>query len=90
MRRNEARNHRNAVTDDERLRQIGKSNLDKWLQALLFKDVRSTVSSPGRDSSLLLHSPTLSQISVGAIRESLELARHEVIKQKEHSSVLFV
>ncbi|KAG0621493.1 hypothetical protein M758_3G024700 [Ceratodon purpureus] len=77
MRRNEARDHQSADTDDERLRQIGKSNLDKWLQALLFKDVVSAASSPGRDTPLPLHSPALSQISVAAMRESLELARHQ-------------
>lgn len=76
MRRNEARHHQSADTDDERMKEIGKSNLDKWLQALLFKDVASAASSPGRDT-LQLHSPALSQISVAAMRESLERARHQ-------------
>jgi hypothetical protein len=78
MQRNEARHHQSANTDDEKMKEIGKSNLDKWLQALLFKDVASAASSPGRDTPLQLHSPALSQISVAAMRESLERARHQV------------
>lgn len=86
MRRNEARHHQSTDTDDERLKQIGKSNLDKWLQALLFKDAASAASSPGRDTP---HSPALSQISVAAMRESLELARHQVNK-KGHCYIRYV
>ena len=28
-------------SEDEKVKQMGKSNLDKWLQALLFKDAAS-------------------------------------------------
>lgn len=65
--------------DDEKVREIGKSNLDKWLQLLLFKDVESTCSSPGRDTPhAQIVAPGLSHISVAAMRESLERASHQV------------
>lgn len=64
--------------EDEKVREIGKSNLDKWLQLLLFKDVESTCSSPGRDTHGQTASPGLSHISVAAMRESLERASHQV------------
>lgn len=61
-------------TDDEKVRQIGKSNLDKWLQVLLFKDVDSGGSSPGQESPLhRALSPALSQMSIAAMRGSMEL-----------------
>uniref|UniRef100_A0A7I4FD07 Myb-like domain-containing protein n=1 Tax=Physcomitrium patens TaxID=3218 RepID=A0A7I4FD07_PHYPA len=77
VRRNDARQHQSADADDEELKDIGKSNLDKWLQVLLFKDVESARSSPGRDAPLQTISPALSSISVAAMRKSLELASHQ-------------
>lgn len=79
MRRNDAlKQQQNPDTDDEKVNQIGKSNLDKWLQALLLKGMESAGSSPGRDTPLQILSPALSQISVAAMRESLERARQQV------------
>jgi len=81
MRRTDAREQiPNPDTDsDEQVKQIGKSNLDKWLQALLVKGTASAGSSPGRDiTPLEILSPALSQISEVAVRESLERARQQV------------
>jgi len=79
VRRNDARQqHQITDVDDEKLKEIGKSNLDKWLQLLLFKDVESAGSSPGRDTPLQIVSPALPHISVAAMRESLERASHQV------------
>jgi hypothetical protein len=76
VRKIDPRQHQPADVDDEKLKEIGKSNLDKWLQALLFKDAESVSSSPGRDAQIT--SPALSQISMAAMRESLELASRQV------------
>jgi len=85
VRRKDARQKdQSADVDDEKLKEIGKSNLDKWLQVLLFKDVESTRSSPGRDTPLQTVSPALSHISVAAMRESLERASHQVHSRMSH------
>ena len=77
-------------TDDEKVRQIGKSNLDKWLQVLLFKDVDSGGSSPGQESPLhRALSPALSQMSIAAMRGSMELqASRDQVKEllTQHAS----
>lgn len=61
--------------DDERTRKIGKLNLDKWLEVLLFKNGESTSSSPDQPDVSLnrVFSPALSQISMAAMRGSMEL-----------------
>ncbi len=59
--RNEAAAEQTPNLDDEEKWQIGKSNLDKWLQALLQKDGDSAGSSPANESPLLsVVSPVLS------------------------------
>ncbi len=59
--RNEAAAQQTPNFDDEEKWQIGKSNLDKWLQALLQKDGDSAGSSPANESPLLsVVSPVLS------------------------------
>lgn len=78
IRRNDAsKQHQSCDVDDEKLREIGKSNLDKWLQVLLFKDTESAGTSPGRETPDQTSSTTLSSISVAAMRESLDRARHQ-------------
>lgn len=58
--RNEAAAQQTPNFDDEEKWQIGKSNLDKWLQALLQKDGDSAGSSPANESPLSVVSPVLS------------------------------
>lgn len=81
IRRNEAASQQASSSDDEKIRQVGKSNLDKWLQVLLFKELDSAGSSPAQDSPLhRALSPALSQLSMAAMRGSMELeiARDQV------------
>ncbi|CAM6051286.1 unnamed protein product [Sphagnum compactum] len=61
VQRNEAGAEQGSDSQDEEQWQIGKSNLDKWLQVLLQKDGDSTGSSPAHDSTLHnVFSPALS------------------------------
>lgn len=78
VRQNDAKQHQSNDIDEEKLKEIGKSNLDKWLQVLLFKDAESPCSSPGRGTPLQATSPALSSMSVAVMRESLERARQQV------------
>jgi len=71
--RNEAAAQQTPNLDDEEKWQIGKSNLDKWLQALLQKDGDSAGSSPANESPLLgVVSPVLSTAR-GATCENMDL-----------------
>ncbi len=61
VQRNEAGAEQGSDSQDEEQWQIGKSNLDKWLQVLLQKDGDSAGSSPAHDSPLHnVFSPALS------------------------------
>ena len=77
--------------DDERVRKIGKSNIDKWLHVLLEEEgsprISTEVSPP---SGSLDHgqpplSPGLSNLSMAALRGSIELdegrddVRHDTV-----------
>lgn len=67
------------VDNEEKVKRMGKSNLDKWLQALLVKGMESAGSSPGHYSPRQLLSPTFSHINLIAMRESLERARQQQV-----------
>ncbi|KAG0599265.1 hypothetical protein M758_12G138900 [Ceratodon purpureus] len=87
VRETDARQPHPTDVDDEKLKEIGKSNLDKWLQALLFKDAESVCSSPGHDTpALQITSPALSQLSMAAMRESLELASHKEFLNRDNEN----
>jgi hypothetical protein len=66
-------------SNDEKIREIGKSNIDKWLHVLLDEESprRSTEgaaqSSDSPDSSQPPLSPALSDLSMAALRGSVEL-----------------
>lgn len=73
--------------DDERMREIGKSNIDKWLHVLLDDDcprlstdltTAQSSGSPENDQPPL--SPALSALSMAALRGSVEMeeARDDV------------
>lgn len=75
----------NADTDtEEKVKRMGKSNLDKWLQALLVKGMESAGSSPGHCSPRQLLSPSFSHINLIAMRESLERARQQQVSPVLH------
>lgn len=65
--------------DDERIREIGKSNIDKWLHVLLDDDcprlstdcTARSPSSPSNGQPPL--SPALSALSMAALRGSVEM-----------------
>ncbi|KAH9531318.1 hypothetical protein CY35_19G032400 [Sphagnum magellanicum] len=75
IRRNEASAHYSSPNiDDEKICELGKSNLDKWLQALLH-EAESAGSSPTHGSPLhiALSSPAQSPHSMAAMHMSTEL-----------------
>lgn len=74
----DSRKSQSSDADDEKLRKIGKQNLDKWLQVLLF-NVESAGSSPGQVSPLhrAFSDPPFSQISVAAMRGTLDLETNQ-------------
>ena len=75
-------------TDDEKVRQIGKQNLDKWLQVLLF-NVEST--PPGQASPLhRALSPALTQMSIAAMRGSLNLEANQDQVAKQHTKLPYI
>ncbi|KAG0604219.1 hypothetical protein M758_10G154000 [Ceratodon purpureus] len=77
IRKTEAGRQQACDTDDEKVRQIGKQNLDKWLQVLLF-NVESAGPSPGQDSPLhRAFSPALTQMSIAAMRGNLNLEANQ-------------
>ncbi|KAH9567713.1 hypothetical protein CY35_03G039400 [Sphagnum magellanicum] len=91
--RNEAAAQQTPDFDDEEKWQIGKSNLDKWLQALLQKDGDSAGSSPANESPLLsVVSPVLStaraamcgnmDLEVGQDQDSLKRVGESMDKPK--------
>lgn len=65
--------------DEERIKEIGKSNIDKWLHVLLDDDcprlstdrTARSPSSPSNDQPPL--SPALSALSMAALRGSVEM-----------------
>ncbi|XP_024363029.1 uncharacterized protein [Physcomitrium patens] len=87
VRQNDAKQHQSNDIDEEKLKEIGKSNLDKWLQVLLFKDAESPCSSPGRGTPLQATSPALSSMSVAVMRESLERARQQELMSRDDENV---
>ncbi len=75
IRRNEASAHYSSPNiDDEKICELGKSNLDKWLQALLH-EAESAGSSPTHGSPLhiALSSPAQSPHSMAAMHMSTGL-----------------
>uniref|UniRef100_A0A7I4EBW2 HNH nuclease domain-containing protein n=1 Tax=Physcomitrium patens TaxID=3218 RepID=A0A7I4EBW2_PHYPA len=59
-------------SDDERIKEIGKSNIDKWLHVLLNEEFpRISTDSPNNGQPPL--SPALSALSMAALRGSVEL-----------------
>lgn len=66
-------------SDDERIREIGKSNIDKWLHVLLDEEfpristdgAAQSSDSPGSGQPPL--SPALSALSMAALRGSVEM-----------------
>ena len=73
-------------SDDERIREIGKSNIDKWLHVLLDEESPristdgAVQSSDSPDSGQPPLSPALSALSMAALRGSVEMeeARDDV------------
>jgi hypothetical protein len=65
--------------DDEKIREIGKSNIDKWLHVLLdeeFPRISTDEASPpssSPNSGQPPLSPALSALSMAALRGSVEL-----------------
>ncbi|KAH9544259.1 hypothetical protein CY35_13G109300 [Sphagnum magellanicum] len=88
VQRNEAGAEQGSDSQDEEQWQIGKSNLDKWLQVLLQKDGDSAGSSPAHDSPLHnVFSPALSTARAATtgsvdLEDSLKLAGENTGKPK--------
>jgi hypothetical protein len=85
--RNEAAAQQTPNFDDEEKWQIGKSNLDKWLQALLQKDGDSAGSSPANESPLLsVVSPVLSTARAATCENmDLEVGQDQVEFTLQHN-----
>lgn len=85
--RNEAAAQQTPNLDDEEKWQIGKSNLDKWLQALLQKDGDSAGSSPANESPLLsVVSPVLSRARAATCGNmDLEVGQDQVEFTLQHN-----